>query len=78
VVVVAGDSVQSLDRYCFHSWFQPIVRLLYDCSPLIYDLHRSAEFLKRADASCSSPDNALASPVIPNGYDRVARWHMEK
>lgn len=51
VVVVAGDSVQSLD---------------------------SAEFLKRADASCSSPDQQLPSPVIPNGYDRVARWHMQK
>ncbi len=38
----------------------------------------SAEFLKRADASCSSPEQTLPSPVIPNGYDRVARWHMDR
>ena len=31
-------------------------------------------FLQRADVSCQSPDDPLPSPVIPNGYDRVARW----
>jgi acetyl-CoA acetyltransferase len=35
------------------------------------------EFLRRADQSCRDPAGALPSPVIPNGYDRVARWQME-
>jgi acetyl-CoA acetyltransferase len=35
------------------------------------------EFLKRADAGCSDPERALPSPVIPNGYDRVAQWAIE-
>ena len=38
----------------------------------------TAEFLKRADAGCASPDNDVPSPVIPNGYDKVAQWQMEK
>lgn len=37
----------------------------------------TAEFLRRADLGCSNPDGSLPSPVIPNGYDRVARWHMD-
>ena len=36
----------------------------------------SAEFLRRADETCRNPDMPLPSPCIPNGYDRVARWHM--
>lgn len=35
------------------------------------------EFLKRADAGCQDPSGELPSPVIPHGYDRVARWHMQ-
>eukprot|EP00698_Gefionella_okellyi_P002523 TRINITY_DN12368_c0_g1_i1.p1 TRINITY_DN12368_c0_g1~~TRINITY_DN12368_c0_g1_i1.p1 ORF type:complete len:391 (-),score=64.88 TRINITY_DN12368_c0_g1_i1:183-1355(-) len=35
------------------------------------------EFLRRADAGCRDPAQDLASPVIPHGYDRIARWHME-
>ena len=35
------------------------------------------EFLRRADAGCADPSGALASPVIPNGYDRVARWQIQ-
>ncbi|KAJ3067527.1 hypothetical protein HDU98_009245 [Podochytrium sp. JEL0797] len=47
----------------------------------------SKEFLKRADATCSpewDPEvsvneyDPLTSPVIPNGYDRVARYQMLK
>ena len=38
----------------------------------------SAEFLRRADETCRNPDMPLPSPCIPNGYDRVARWHMAK
>ncbi|ORY46836.1 hypothetical protein BCR33DRAFT_848887 [Rhizoclosmatium globosum] len=46
----------------------------------------SEEFLKRADATCGGPDadnlpadyEPLPSPVIPNGYDRVARYQMKK
>lgn len=36
------------------------------------------EFLKRADQTCKDPAGELKSPVIPNGYDKVARYHMEK
>ena len=32
------------------------------------------EFLRLADAGCPS---VLPSPVIPHGYDRVARWQMD-
>ncbi|KAI9203598.1 uncharacterized protein BJ171DRAFT_425118 [Polychytrium aggregatum] len=38
----------------------------------------SQEFLKRADQSCSHPAAELPSPVIPNGYDRIARFQMSK
>ncbi len=34
------------------------------------------EFLHRADQTCRDPEGSIPSPVIPNGYDRVARWHM--
>ena len=37
----------------------------------------SAEFLRRADATCQPPDLSLPSPAIPAGYDRVAQWQME-
>ncbi len=33
------------------------------------------EFLKRADEGCQH--NNIPSPVIPNSYDRVARWQMD-
>eukprot|EP00455_Lapot_gusevi_P006185 TRINITY_DN12647_c0_g1_i4.p1 TRINITY_DN12647_c0_g1~~TRINITY_DN12647_c0_g1_i4.p1 ORF type:complete len:397 (-),score=61.33 TRINITY_DN12647_c0_g1_i4:128-1318(-) len=36
------------------------------------------EFLKRADQTCFDPHHALPSPVIPNGYDRIAQWHLQK
>ena len=36
----------------------------------------SAEFLRRADATCQPPDLSLPSPAIPTGYDRVAQWQM--
>jgi hypothetical protein len=35
------------------------------------------EFLRRADAGCSPPDGSLPSPVIPSGYDRIAKWHVD-
>jgi len=38
----------------------------------------TADFLRRADAGCADPDGSLPSPVIPHGYDRVARWQMEE
>lgn len=38
----------------------------------------SADFLHRADVTCQSPTGNLPSPVIPNGYDRVARWMIDK
>lgn len=34
------------------------------------------EFLRRADFGCADPDGSSQSPVIPNGYDRVARWQI--
>jgi acetyl-CoA acetyltransferase len=34
------------------------------------------EFLKRADAGCLNPDGSSRSPVIPNGYDRIAEWQI--
>lgn len=37
----------------------------------------TAEFLRRADQGCSDPSGALSSPVIPNGYGRVAEWQMQ-
>jgi acetyl-CoA acetyltransferase len=36
----------------------------------------SKDFLKRADESVQGTD--LPSPCIPNGYDRIAQWQMEK
>ncbi|KAJ3241412.1 hypothetical protein HDU78_001825 [Chytriomyces hyalinus] len=63
VAVVAGDAVKGLD---------------------------SAEFLRRADATCevdegdvvkvenSKTMEPLPSPVIPNGYDRVAQYQMQQ
>lgn len=39
------------------------------------------EFLARADGSCSGSSGAsvqVPSPVIPNLYDRVARWHRQQ
>jgi acetyl-CoA acetyltransferase len=46
---------------------------------------RLQEFLTRADSSCSaaatnSSNNRdrVPTPVIPNLYDRVARWHMQQ
>lgn len=30
------------------------------------------EFLRRADESCRNPDDPNSSPVIPNGYNRIA------
>lgn len=35
------------------------------------------EFLRRADSGCNDPEKSLPSPVIPSGYDRIARWQME-
>lgn len=35
------------------------------------------EFLKRADAGCYDPEGNLPSPVIPNGYDRIAQWAID-
>lgn len=37
----------------------------------------TTEFLKRADAGCFDPDGNLPSPVIPNGYDRIAQWAID-
>ncbi len=36
------------------------------------------EFLRRADLGCAAPDNQIPSPVIPNSYDKIAQWQMEK
>lgn len=36
----------------------------------------SDEFLKRADMSVEG-DGQLQSPCIPNGYDRIAQWHLK-
>lgn len=36
------------------------------------------QFLERADATCRAPQSPLPSPHIPNAYDMVARWHMER
>jgi acetyl-CoA acetyltransferase len=36
------------------------------------------EFLKRADLTCYHPDSNLTSPVIPNGYDRIAQYQMKR
>lgn len=36
------------------------------------------EFLARADAGCADPGGSLSSPVIPHGYDRVARWAIDQ
>jgi hypothetical protein len=36
------------------------------------------EFLRRADESCKNPDDPLQrTPVIPNGYNRVAEWQCK-
>ena len=35
------------------------------------------EFLERADKGCKDPNGDLKSPIIPSGYDRVAKWHMD-
>ena len=37
----------------------------------------TAEFLQRADETCRNPESPLPSPCIPNGYDRIARWHID-
>ncbi|KAI9014891.1 thiolase-like protein [Gaertneriomyces semiglobifer] len=37
----------------------------------------SEEFLKRADQTCNHPEAELKSPVIPNGYDRIAQYQMK-
>ena len=31
------------------------------------------EFLQRADKTCFHPSSKLESPIIPNGYDRIAQ-----
>ncbi|CAE7588549.1 unnamed protein product [Symbiodinium microadriaticum] len=36
------------------------------------------EFLRRADMGCADPDSEMKSPVIPNSYDKVAQWQMQK
>lgn len=40
----------------------------------------SSEFLKAADSSCilNSDYSNLKSPIIPNGYNKVAEWYCEK
>ncbi len=38
----------------------------------------SDEFLRRADQTCYHPSSGLSSPVIPSGYDRVARYQMDR
>lgn len=35
------------------------------------------EFLSRADAGCADSEGSLPSPVIPNGYNRVAQWAID-
>jgi acetyl-CoA acetyltransferase len=35
------------------------------------------EFLKRADESCRNPEDPHSSPVIPNGYNRIAEWQCK-
>lgn len=35
------------------------------------------EFLRRADSGCADPEGSLPSPVIPNGYNRVAQWAID-
>lgn len=37
----------------------------------------SEQFLPAADAGCNDPVNPLPSPVIPNGYNRIAAWQMQ-
>mmetsp|Transcript_24429 Transcript_24429/g.36250 ORF Transcript_24429/g.36250 Transcript_24429/m.36250 type:complete len:409 (-) Transcript_24429:186-1412(-) len=37
----------------------------------------TSDFLARADKGCSDPSGDLKSPVIPHGYDRIAKWQME-
>ncbi len=34
-------------------------------------------FLQRADQGCKDPEGKLPSPVIPHGYDRIAKWQMD-
>lgn len=34
------------------------------------------EFLARADAGVRDPDSSLESPIIPNGYNKVAEWQI--
>ncbi|KAF0686711.1 Aste57867_21553 [Aphanomyces stellatus] len=36
------------------------------------------EFLRRADQTCFHPKSGLSSPVIPSGYDRIARYQMDR
>ena len=38
----------------------------------------SKEFLERADGSVSHPQSGLSSPMIPNGYDRIAQYQMKR
>lgn len=35
-------------------------------------------FLSKADMTCKDPESNLKSPVIPNGYDRVAQYQIER
>jgi acetyl-CoA acetyltransferase len=35
------------------------------------------KFLERADQGCQDSQGSIPSPVIPHGYDRIARWQME-
>ena len=35
------------------------------------------EFLRRADAGCADSEGSLPSPVIPNGYNRIAQWAID-
>lgn len=42
---------------------------------------KSSDFLAAADSSCMIHDSNLSdlnSPVIPNGYNKVAEWYMNK
>lgn len=36
------------------------------------------EFLLRADAGCNPGDGSLRSPIIPHGYDRIAKWQISQ
>ena len=40
--------------------------------------YNSDLFLERADQGCRDPEGKLPSPVIPHGYDRIAKYQMKK